>query len=62
MLWSAPLPVGACCECRNYRWKVVEIGNVSLGKEHEVSLAQGLITRKNLHVQGVVRYQPWYLH
>jgi threonine dehydrogenase-like Zn-dependent dehydrogenase len=42
--------------------RVVEIGNVSLGKEHEVSLAPGLITRKNLRVQGVVRYQPWYLH
>jgi L-iditol 2-dehydrogenase len=42
--------------------RVVEIGNVSLGKEHEVSLAPGLITRKNLRVQGFVRYQPWYLH
>ena len=42
--------------------RVVEIGNVSLGEEHEVSLAPGLITRKCLRVQGVVRYQPWYLH
>ena len=41
---------------------VVEIGNVSIGKEHEVSLAPGLITRKSLRVQGFVRYQPWYLH
>jgi L-iditol 2-dehydrogenase len=42
--------------------RVVEIGNVSLDKEHEVSLAPGLITRKSLRVQGFVRYQPWYLH
>lgn len=41
---------------------VVEIGNVNVGEEHEVSLAPGLITRKALRVQGVVRYQPWYLH
>lgn len=41
---------------------VIEIGNVSLGEKHEVSLAPGLITRKMLRVQGYVRYQPWYLH
>jgi L-iditol 2-dehydrogenase len=42
--------------------RVVEIGSVNVGKEHEVSLAPGLITRKNVRVQGFVRYQPWYLH
>jgi L-iditol 2-dehydrogenase len=42
--------------------RVIEIGNVSVGKEHEVSLAPGLITRKMIRVQGFVRYQPWYLH
>ena len=41
---------------------VVGIGNVNVGEGHEVSLSPGLITRKNLHVQGFVRYQPWYLH
>jgi threonine dehydrogenase-like Zn-dependent dehydrogenase len=41
---------------------LVEIGNVSVGEEHEVSLAPGLITRKMLRVQGFVRYQPWFLH
>jgi L-iditol 2-dehydrogenase len=41
---------------------LVEIGNVSVGQEHEVSLAPGLITRKMLRVQGFVRYQPWFLH
>ncbi|CAN5908741.1 zinc-binding dehydrogenase [soil metagenome] len=42
--------------------KVIGIGNVNVGEEHEVSVSPGLITRKNLHVQGFVRYQPWYLH
>ena len=42
--------------------RVIEIGNVSVGEEHEVSLAPGLITRKMIRVQGFVRYQPWYLH
>ena len=42
--------------------KVISIGNVNVGREHEVSLAPGLITRKSLRVQGFVRYQPWYLH
>jgi threonine dehydrogenase-like Zn-dependent dehydrogenase len=42
--------------------RVIEIGNVSVGKEHEVSLAPGLITRKTISVRGFVRYQPWYLH
>ncbi len=41
---------------------VVEIGNVNVGKEHEVSLAPDLITRKMLRVQGFVRYQPWFLY
>jgi threonine dehydrogenase-like Zn-dependent dehydrogenase len=40
---------------------VVEVGNVSVGPEHEASLSPGLITRKALHVRGFVRYQPWYL-
>lgn len=41
---------------------VIEIGNVSLGAAHETSLAPGLITRKMIRVQGVVRYNPWFLH
>jgi len=41
---------------------LVEIGNVNVGREHEVSIAPGLITRKSLRVQGCVRYQPWFLH
>ncbi len=42
--------------------KVVEVGNVNIGKEHEVSFAPGLLTRKMLGVRGFVRYHPWYLH
>lgn len=42
--------------------RIVEIGNVSVGEEHEVSLSPGLITRKMLRIQGFVRYEPWYLH
>ena len=42
--------------------RVIEIGNVSVGKEHEASLAPGLITRKMIRIQGFVRYQPWFLH
>jgi L-iditol 2-dehydrogenase len=40
---------------------LVEIGNVSVGPEHEVRLSPGMITRKALRVVGCVRYQPWYL-
>ncbi|MGF1472752.1 MAG: zinc-binding dehydrogenase [Rubrobacteraceae bacterium] len=42
--------------------KIVQIGTVNIGKENEVSIAPGLITRKNLQVQGFVRYHPWHLH
>ncbi len=41
---------------------VIGIGNVNVGEGYEVSVSPGLITRKNLRVQGLVRYQPWYLH
>lgn len=41
---------------------VIGIGNVNVGERYEVSVSPGLITRKNLRVQGLVRYQPWYLH
>lgn len=40
---------------------LVEIGNVSVGPEHEVGLSPGLVTRKALRVIGCVRYQPWFL-
>lgn len=40
---------------------LLEIGNVSVGPEHEVAFAPGLVTRKALRVLGCVRYQPWFL-
>jgi threonine dehydrogenase-like Zn-dependent dehydrogenase len=42
--------------------RVIEIGNVSEGPAHEVSMAPGLITRKALRVTGSLRYHPWYLN
>lgn len=42
--------------------RVVEIGNVNVGADAETSLPPGLITRKGIRIQGLVRYQPWYLH
>jgi D-arabinose 1-dehydrogenase-like Zn-dependent alcohol dehydrogenase len=41
--------------------RIISIGNVSIGEGHEISIAPGLITRKCVHVIGVVRYDPWYL-
>ena len=42
--------------------RVIEIGNILIGPQFEVSFSPGLITRKAILVQGVVRYDPWYLH
>jgi L-iditol 2-dehydrogenase len=42
--------------------RVVEIGNVNVGSEFETQLAPGFITRKAIHIQGFVRYEPWFLH
>lgn len=41
--------------------RLISIGNVSIDKEFEVSIAPGWITRKSITVIGVVRYNPWYL-
>lgn len=41
--------------------RVVEIGNILIGPEFEVSISPGLITRKSIAVKGIVRYDPWYL-
>jgi D-arabinose 1-dehydrogenase-like Zn-dependent alcohol dehydrogenase len=35
------------------------MGNVSPG--HMTDFDPGLLTRRNLQIQSVVRYQPWYL-
>lgn len=41
--------------------RIISIGNVSIGEDHEVKIAPGLITRKSVTVIGAVRYDPWYL-
>lgn len=41
--------------------EVVSVGNLNVGEKFEISLSPGVITRKNLRVQGVLRYDPWYL-
>jgi len=41
--------------------RIIEIGNLSEGPAHEVSMAPSLITRKALRVTGSLRYHPWYL-
>ncbi len=38
------------------------MGNINVGSGNEIALAPGLLTRKNAHVQGYLRYDPWYLH
>ncbi|SDY86960.1 zinc-binding dehydrogenase [Herbiconiux ginsengi] len=42
--------------------EVVSVGNLTVGEGFEIALSPGVITRKNLRVQGVLRYDPWYLH
>jgi threonine dehydrogenase-like Zn-dependent dehydrogenase len=42
--------------------RVVEIGNVNVGPDSETPFAPGFITRKAVRIQGLVRYQPWFLH
>jgi threonine dehydrogenase-like Zn-dependent dehydrogenase len=42
--------------------EIVSVGNLNVGEGFEISLSPGVITRKNLRVIGVLRYDPWYLH
>lgn len=42
--------------------EVVSVGNLNVGEGFEVALSPGVITRKNLKIHGVLRYNPWYLH
>lgn len=42
--------------------EVVSVGNLNVGEGFEIAISPGIITRKNLRVQGVLRYDPWYLH
>lgn len=40
---------------------IASVGNLNVGPEYEVALAPATFTRKNLRVQGFLRYDPWYL-
>ncbi|MER3391210.1 MAG: zinc-binding dehydrogenase [Microcella pacifica] len=42
--------------------EVVSVGNLNVGEGFEIALSPGVITRKNLRVQGILRYDPWYLY
>jgi L-iditol 2-dehydrogenase len=59
---GVPAAFGEALELVRPAGTVVEIGNVSVGPEHETSFSPGLITRKMIRVLGLVRYHPWYLH
>ncbi|ARJ07683.1 zinc-binding alcohol dehydrogenase [Cnuibacter physcomitrellae] len=42
--------------------EIVSVGNLNVGEGFEIALSPGLLTRKNVRIQGVLRYDPWYLH
>ncbi len=41
---------------------IVSVGNLNVGARNEISIAPGLVTRKNLTVRGILRYNPGVLH
>ncbi|MGZ4456745.1 MAG: zinc-binding dehydrogenase [Nocardioides sp.] len=40
--------------------RIASVGN--LNAEATVTMTPGLVTRKSVHIHGVLRYDPWYLH
>lgn len=42
--------------------EVISVGNLNVGERFEIPISPGIITRKNLRVKGILRYDPWYLH
>ncbi len=40
--------------------RIASVGN--LNAEAPVTMVPGMVTRKSVHVHGVLRYDPWYLH
>ena len=42
--------------------RVISIGNIMVGPEFEIPVCPGVVTRKSILVQGIVRYAPWYLY
>jgi threonine dehydrogenase-like Zn-dependent dehydrogenase len=41
--------------------RVVSMGTINVGPAHQVTIEPGLVTRKNARIQGILRYDPWYL-
>lgn len=40
--------------------RIASVGN--LNAEAQVTMTPGIVTRKSVHIHGVLRYHPWYLH
>lgn len=40
--------------------RIASVGN--LNAEASVTMVPGIVTRKSVHIHGVLRYDPWYLH
>lgn len=40
---------------------IASIGNLNVGKDFEISFAPALVTRKQVTIVGMLRYDPWYL-
>lgn len=40
--------------------RIASVGN--LNAEASVTMVPGIVTRKSVRIQGVLRYHPWYLH
>jgi threonine dehydrogenase-like Zn-dependent dehydrogenase len=40
--------------------RIASVGN--LNAEADVTMTPGIVTRKSVHIHGVLRYHPWYLH
>jgi len=41
---------------------IASVGNLNVGKDFEIDFAPALITRKQLRIVGILRYDPWYLN
>ncbi|WP_028638570.1 zinc-binding dehydrogenase [Nocardioides sp. URHA0032] len=40
--------------------RIASVGNLNAAAE--VTMTPGMVTRKSVHIHGVLRYHPWYLH
>ncbi|HET9422924.1 MAG TPA: zinc-binding dehydrogenase [Nocardioides sp.] len=40
--------------------RIASVGN--LNAEADVMMTPGIVTRKSVHIHGVLRYHPWFLH